>query len=46
MFIPDGNGVYTVRFYTSSGTADYVTVNTALPVSGRSLIYEGLGGRQ
>jgi hypothetical protein len=43
MFIPDGNGVYTVCFYTASGTADYVTVNTALPLSGKSLIYEGLG---
>jgi hypothetical protein len=45
MFIPDGNGIYTVCFYTSSGTADYVTVNTALPVArSGGLIYEGLGG--
>jgi hypothetical protein len=43
MFIPDGNGVYTVCFYTANGAADYVTVNTALPLSGKSLIYEGLG---
>jgi D-serine deaminase-like pyridoxal phosphate-dependent protein len=46
MFINNGDGTYTVRFFTSSGTADYVTVNTALPVSsskGSSLIYSHLG---
>ncbi len=46
MFINNGDGTYTVRFFTSSGTADYVTVNTALPVSsskGSSLIYSNLG---
>ena len=30
MFIDNGDGTYTVRFFTASGTADYVTVNTAL----------------
>jgi hypothetical protein len=43
MFIPDGGGVYTVRFYTSNGTADYVTVNSSLPVSYGSLAFDGMG---
>ena len=33
MFIPDGDGTYTVRFY-HNGAADYVTVNTVLPGGG------------
>ena len=31
MFIDNGDGTYTVRFFTAKGAADYVTVNTALP---------------
>ncbi len=32
MFIVNGDGTYTVRFYTTGGKADYVTVNSQLPV--------------
>ena len=32
MFIDNGDGTYTVRFFTAKGIADYVTVNTALPL--------------
>ncbi len=43
-FINNGDGTYTVRFYTVSGTPDYVTVNSELPVnSSGSLIYCGVG---
>jgi hypothetical protein len=43
MIISNGDGTWTVRFYTSSGTADYVTVNSQLPVSGTTLIFDGYG---
>jgi hypothetical protein len=43
MFIDNGDGTYTVRFFTSNGTPDYVTVDTMLPSSGGSPVYEGLG---
>jgi len=43
MFIVNGDGTYTVRFYTASGKADYVTVNTALPVSNGQLVFAGMG---
>jgi hypothetical protein len=33
MFISDGNGIYTVRFYQPNGQATYVTVNSELPVT-------------
>jgi hypothetical protein len=39
MFINNGDGTYTVRFYTANGTPDYVTVNTMLPVYQGSLFY-------
>ncbi len=32
MFVNNGDGTYTVRFYTSTGVADYVTVNSQLVV--------------
>jgi hypothetical protein len=43
MFIANGDGTWTVRFYWN-GTADYVTVNSQLPVdaSGK-LIFDGYG---
>jgi hypothetical protein len=43
MFIDNGDGTYTVRFFTPDGTPDYVTVDTMLPSSGGSPVYEGLG---
>ncbi|MGA2034312.1 MAG: C2 family cysteine protease [Thermoguttaceae bacterium] len=54
MFINNADGTYTVRFFTAKGTADYVTVNTALPLDlngpysrgwlgPTSFAYEGLG---
>ncbi len=43
MFINNGDGTWTVRFYYN-GTADYVTVNSQLPVdSSGDLIYQGYG---
>jgi hypothetical protein len=39
MFLNNGDGTYTVRFYTSSGTADYVTVNSMLPTYGGTLCF-------
>ncbi len=42
MFVNNGDGTYTVRFYVN-GVADYVTVNTSLPTYDGSPIYEGLG---
>jgi hypothetical protein len=42
MFVNNGDGTYTVRFYVN-GVADYVTVNTSLPTYGGGPIYEGLG---
>jgi len=44
MFIDNGDGTYTVRFYSkygngqTSGTADYVTVNRQLPTDARGLL--------
>ncbi len=32
MFVSNGDGTYTVRFYTSTNVADYVTVNSKLVV--------------
>jgi hypothetical protein len=43
MFIDNGDGTYTVRFFTTSGTPDYVTVDTMLPTSSGNPVYEGLG---
>jgi hypothetical protein len=43
MIVDNGDGTWTVRFY-SNGTADYVTVNSRLPVtSSGQLIYQGYG---
>ncbi|MEN6458272.1 MAG: C2 family cysteine protease [Thermoguttaceae bacterium] len=43
MLIDNGDGTYTVRFYYN-GVADYVTVNTQLPVdSNGNLVYDGYG---
>jgi hypothetical protein len=39
MFLNNGDGTYTVRFYTSSGTADYVTVNGMLPTYNGTLCF-------
>jgi hypothetical protein len=43
MIVDNGDGTFTVRFYTSSGTADYVTVNRMLPTYYGSLIYADMG---
>lgn len=43
MLIDNGDGTWTVRFYYN-GTADYVTVNSQLPVgAGNTLIFDGYG---
>jgi hypothetical protein len=43
MFIGNGDGTWTVRFYTGK-TADYVTVNRQLPVdTDNDLVYQGCG---
>ena len=43
MIIDNGDGTWTVRFY-SNGTADYVTVNSQLPVDSKgNLIFDGYG---
>ena len=43
MFINNGDGTYTVRFY-HNGQADYVTVNTALPVDSRgNYVFDNMG---
>ena len=42
MFINNGDGTYTVRFYYN-GTADYVTVNSSLPNYYGTLIYADYG---
>src|SRR5262249_8784937 len=39
MFIDNGDGTYTVRFY-HSGAAQYVTVDSYLPSSGGAFIYD------
>jgi hypothetical protein len=44
MFIVNGDGTYTVRFYNGSGAAQYVTVDSYLPTDGSgALIYAGRG---
>jgi hypothetical protein len=49
MFIDNGDGTYTVRFYyyqtpdSTNAQADYVTVDSMLPVCYGSLVYSGLG---
>ncbi|MGA2254677.1 MAG: C2 family cysteine protease [Thermoguttaceae bacterium] len=42
MFINNGDGTYTVRFY-NGGTADYVTVNSSLPTYYGTLVYADCG---
>ena len=43
MFIDNGDGTWTVRFY-ANGTADYVTVNAMLPVDSTGyLVYADCG---
>ena len=43
MIINNGDGTWTVRFY-SNGKADYVTVNSQLPVDSKgNLIFDGYG---
>jgi hypothetical protein len=42
MFIVNGDGTYTVRFY-HSGIAEYVTVDSYLPASGGYLVYAHTG---
>ena len=43
MIIDNGDGTWTVRFYYN-GTADYVTVNSQLPVDSKgNLIFDGYG---
>jgi hypothetical protein len=45
MFVVNGDGTYTVRFY-NSGVTEYVTVDSYLPTSsGGQLIYAGYGAR-
>ena len=44
MFINNGDGTYTVRFY-DNGTADYVTVNSSLPTYNGQLVYADYGFR-
>jgi hypothetical protein len=48
MFIDNGDGTYTVRFYydpsgSTNAQADYVTVDSMLPVYYGSPVYSGLG---
>ena len=46
MFIDNGDGTFTVRFYAQSGstyTPDYVTVDRYLPASGTTFIYSNMG---
>ena len=43
MFIANGDNTWTVRFYTSSGVADYVTVDAMLPTSYGNLIFANEG---
>jgi hypothetical protein len=43
MILANGDGTYTVRFY-ANGKADYVTVDSMLPVSSTGrLVYDGMG---
>ncbi|NDC52713.1 MAG: hypothetical protein EBZ74_00120 [Planctomycetia bacterium] len=46
MFVDNGDGTFTVRFYYQNGgnyIADYVTVDRYLPASGTSFIYSNMG---
>ena len=46
MLIDNGDGTWTVRFYVN-GTADYVTVNSRLPVdSSGNLVFDGFGSKR
>lgn len=45
MFIDNGDSTFTVRFYRSTGVADYVTVDRQLPTtSSGSVVFAGVGG--
>jgi hypothetical protein len=44
MFISNGDGTWTVRFFSHS-KADYVTVNRQLPISGSVLVFQGAGAK-
>ncbi len=47
MFIDNGDGTFTVRFYRKSGGRywpEYVTVNKQLPTRGGKAVYAGWGG--
>ncbi|MEM9449268.1 MAG: C2 family cysteine protease [Cyanobacteria bacterium P01_E01_bin.6] len=45
MFIDNGDGTFTVRFFKPDGTRDYVTVDRYLPTTGSgNAIYAGWGG--
>ncbi len=45
MFIDNGDGTFTVRFFKPDGSRDYVTVDRYLPTSaGGNAIYAGWGG--
>ena len=47
MFIDNGDGTFTVRFYRKIGrrySAEYVTVNKQLPTRGGKAVYAGWGG--
>lgn len=45
MFINNGDGTFTVRFFKTDGTRDYVTVDRYLPTNGSgNAIYAGWGG--
>lgn len=43
MFVDNGDNTWTVRFYTDSAVADYVTVDRSLPTSGSMLVYQNYG---
>ena len=44
MFVNNGDGTWTVRFYSATAAADYVTVNNRLPVNGSgNLVYSDCG---
>ena len=44
MFVDNGDGTWTVRFYSGTATADYVTVDNQLPTDGSgNLVYSDCG---
>ena len=46
MFIPNGDNTYTVRFYRSNGSPDFVTVDNFLPTnSSGQLVYASMGSQ-